>query len=45
MNEDSKYISVYRDRLIKKGVLMSKTYGMIEFALPRFYDFLKSINY
>lgn len=45
MNEDSKYISVYRDRLIKKGVLISRTYGMIELALPRFYDFLKTINY
>ena len=39
---DEKSFSVYRDRLIKKGLLISTTYGKLEFALPRFYDFLKT---
>lgn len=38
---DSKSFSLYRDRLIKKGVLTSKTYGYLCFTLPRFYEFLK----
>ncbi|MCQ2742592.1 MAG: KAP family NTPase [Bacilli bacterium] len=37
---DIKTFSVYRDKLIKKGVLKSSSYGYIEFALPRFYQFL-----
>lgn len=32
--------SVYRDRLIKKGVLFTPSYGYLEFALPRFNEFL-----
>lgn len=40
LNLEQKYFSVYRDRLIKKGVLVSSHYGMIEFALPRFVEFL-----
>ncbi len=39
-----KSFSVYRDRLIKKGLLISPNYGRLEFALPRFYEFLKSKN-
>ena len=37
---DQKYFSVYRDRLIKKGLFVAKHYGLIEFALPRFVEFL-----
>ena len=33
--------SVYRSRLIKKGILESKGYGKIGFTLPRFYEFLR----
>lgn len=40
--EDVKTMSVYRDRLIKRGVVYSPSYGHLEFALPRFYEFLKS---
>ena len=40
---DIKYISVYRDRLIKKGIIISKSYGNIEFALPRFYEYITSL--
>lgn len=36
-----KAFSVYRDRLIKKGILFFPNYGMLEFSLPRFYEFLK----
>ena len=36
-----KTISVYRDRLIKKGVLFSPRYGALEFALPRFWQFVR----
>lgn len=35
-----KALSVYRDRLIKKGVLYSPSYGYVEFTLPRFYEYL-----
>lgn len=33
--------SKYRDRLIRKGVLISSTYGQVEFALPRFYEIIR----
>lgn len=39
---DAKTISVYRDRLIKKGIIFSPKYGFVEFALPRFKEFLIS---
>lgn len=42
-NIDSKSMSQYRDKLIKRGVLISPTFGYVEFALPRFAEFLKSI--
>lgn len=41
-NIKDKSFSVYRDRLIKKGILISSIRGTIEFALPRFYEFLKT---
>lgn len=37
---DSKIISVYRDRLIKRGILYSPAYGYIEITLPRFINYL-----
>ena len=37
---DTKYISVYRDRLIKKGIVFSSSYGHLELSLPRFYEYL-----
>jgi len=37
-----KHFGVYRDRLIKMGVLSSPGYGLVEFALPRFSSFLKT---
>lgn len=41
-NYDIKYFSVYRDRLIKKGIIVANSYGSIEFTLPRFYEYLKT---
>lgn len=36
----SNYAS-YRERLTRRGVLDTHTYGMVKFALPRFYEFIK----
>ena len=33
--------SVYRDRLIKRGIIESPEYGKLILKLPRFYEFLK----
>lgn len=35
----SEQFSVYRDRLKRKGVLDTRTYGEVSFALPRFAEF------
>ncbi len=39
-NFDIKTLSVYRDRLIKKGILISPKYAYLEYSLPRFRNFL-----
>ena len=41
----SEYFSIYRDRLIKKGILMSPSYGRLMITLPRFLEFIKINNY
>ncbi len=33
--------SQYRDKLIKKGILISVAYGKLEFILPRFKEYVK----
>lgn len=40
-NLSTKELSVYRNRLIKKGIIKSTSYGYVEFTLPRFNEFLK----
>ena len=40
-NFDTNNFSVYRDRLIKKAVIKSSSYGFIEFTLPRLNEFLR----
>lgn len=40
-NFDTNNFSVYRDRLIKKGVIKSSSYGFIEFTLLRLNEFLR----
>ena len=37
---DPKTLSVYRDRFIKRGLLLKTSYGFVQFALPRFSEFL-----
>ena len=44
LNKPNSFISVYRDNLIKEGVLYSPAYGYIQFALPRFDIYLKMKN-
>ena len=36
----SETASVYRDRLLKKGLVSSKTYGHLSFTLPRFGEYV-----
>lgn len=36
----SSQFSVYRDRLLKGGLIVSQSYGYVEFALPRFREFV-----
>ena len=38
---DKKTLSVYRDRLIKRGIIGSITYGKVSLKLPRFYEFIQ----
>lgn len=40
----NKTLSVYRDRLIKKGVILSPKYGYLAFALPRFSKYLENLE-
>lgn len=39
-NSNSSYINLYKDRLIKKGIIFSPAYGHICFSLPRFKEFI-----
>ena len=41
INMSPSKFSVYRDRLIKKGIVRSETYGFLEFTLPRFDQYVK----
>ena len=34
-------MTLYKNNLIKKGVIISNSYGTICFALPRFKDYLQ----
>ena len=39
--KDKKYVSVYRDRLIKKGIIHSVEHGKISLKLPRFNEYIQ----
>lgn len=41
---DKKTFSVYRDRLIKRGILASTSYGVLILRLPRFFQFIKVVR-
>lgn len=38
---DKENISQYRDRLLKKGILIKTGWGKLDFALPRFREYVK----
>ena len=38
---DKENISQYRDRLLKKGILINTGWGKLDFALPRFREYIK----
>lgn len=38
--KNSSSFGVYRDRLIKKGIIVACEYGHLDFALPRFKEFV-----
>ena len=42
---DKRKMSVYRDRLIKKGIINSPRFGYLEFVLPRFYEYITFSEY
>lgn len=42
LNMTSEQFSVYRDRLKRKGILDTRTYGEVSFSLPRFAEFIQS---
>jgi len=44
-NRNSSFINLYRDRLIKKGIIYSPSYGCLSFSLPRFEQFIETTNY
>lgn len=41
--QPSNQFSVYRNRLLKKGILISPAYGCLDFALPRFREFVMTV--
>ncbi len=41
LNMSSSLFSVYRKRLIKKGILSTSNYGQLDFALPQFKEFVQ----
>lgn len=43
-NQSSSSFSVYRDRLIRKGIVTSNAYGYLDFTLPRFREFIISVT-
>ncbi len=44
LNMSSGLFSVYRGRLLKKGILASTNYGELDFALPRFREFVRQMQ-
>lgn len=39
---DKKTFSIYRDRLIKRGLVNNEGYGKLSLSLPRFYNFINN---
>lgn len=45
INKTNSYFSLYRQRLIKKGILIAPTYGYLQFTLPRFYEYIRTVEF
>ena len=43
-NMSSNQFSVYRNRLLKKGIIYAPDYGKLDFSLPRFDRFIKTVS-
>lgn len=41
IGRDASYVSVYRERLLKAGVIKAPRYGYVDFALPHLRDYLR----
>jgi hypothetical protein len=41
MNKDSRYASVYRDRLLKAGMIRTAGYGLVDFEAPYLREYLR----
>ena len=41
---DKKTFSVYRDRLIKRGIIISPSHGVLALKLPRFFEYLMIVK-
>lgn len=44
MNWTLSQCSRYRDILLKKHLILSKSYGVVDFALPYFHEYINSLN-
>jgi hypothetical protein len=44
MDTNSNVYSVQRDRLVKKGVFDGSEYGAVSLALPRFGEYVKTVE-
>ena len=40
---DSNLFSVYRQRLLKQGIIASPSYGYLAFTLPRFKEYVQRV--
>ena len=40
----SEEFAVYRNRLLKKGIVISERYGYLQFVLPRFAEYINGIH-
>ena len=45
LNMKKEYFSKYRERLLKKGVVVSPGKGLLSFSLPRFNEFISTRFY
>jgi hypothetical protein len=44
LNKSSGYVSQYRLRMLKEGIIKSEGRGLVEFVLPQFREYLRGIE-